>query len=69
MDKINESIIELQTRLEELLIIDNKYIDLSMQLDDNMRNVWNEIILMEYELEKIAMSKKEIRKIRSQCFE
>ena len=49
VDKIDGSIIELQTKLEELFIAGNKYIDLLMQLGDNMRNIWNEVILIEYD--------------------
>ena len=49
--------------MEELFTTENKYIDLAMQLDGNETDIWKEVISIEYELEKLGMSKKEIKKL------
>ena len=66
ISRIEESIRKREVELENLCIIEHRYIDLLMELDINKNNRQEELILIEIKYEKLNISEKTIKAIRSQ---
>ena len=69
-EKRIEGIEKLEKKKEEelrnLFIIDNEHIDLLLVVDANERDIQEELIIIESKLEKLKISEKTVKAIKSQ---